>query len=512
MVSWYSLSIACFAAIGTFLFGFDTGIITTTIAHESWVDYMNHPSKGLTGAVVAVYIAGEAVGGVMQTLTGDRLGRLRFMEMMCVVVTIGTVIQTASVNFGMFLAGRIIAGFAVGGMVATVPIYLSEISPPESRGLIGGISGCGISFGTMSSNFVGFASGYAPYGQIQWRLPLALQIPWGIILFCGLITFMPNSPRQLIRRGKPEEARAEFVKIRRTSASAADVQQEFALMQRQIEFEMQREVKSYKDIFRLYRHRAFASIAVQTMTSLTGVNVIQYYQTILYRSMGLAPRTILILVAIYGTVCFSANCATSYFLTDQWGRRKMILAGLSSIILIEIYAAVMQRFFQDSTNEIGKGFAILGIYLFALAYYGLLNSTTWLYGAEILPMPLRSKIMGLAATSHFVVNVAVTQAGPSAFATIRENYYYLFVACSAFFLGVAYLYFPESRRRTLEEIAAAFGDNVVGIVDVDVLHPSTTDDDLETEGKSSDKHVERAGDAECTSYVGEPNGATSRMV
>jgi len=163
-------------------------------------------------------------------------------------------------------------------MVATVPIYLSEISAPEHRGLIGGISGCGISFGTMMSNWVGMACGYAKNGTVQWRLPLGLQIPWGIIMFIGLATFMPNSPRQLLRHGRVEEARIEFVKIRRDLQSH-EVHEEFALMRAQIEYELEREVTSYKEIFRLFRHRALVSIAVQTMTSLTGVNVIQYYQS-----------------------------------------------------------------------------------------------------------------------------------------------------------------------------------------------------------------------------------------
>lgn len=105
----------------------------------------------------------------------------------------------------------------------------------------------------------------------------------------------------------------------------------------------------------------------------------------------------------------------------------MLIAGLAAIILIEIYAAVMQRYFQDTDNRIGKGFSILGIYLFVVAYCktslkplntvtrqfeaktctdGMLNSTTWLYGAEVLPISLRSKVMGIAASSHFIVNVA----------------------------------------------------------------------------------------------------------
>ncbi|KAM5432109.1 hypothetical protein MferCBS31731_007610 [Microsporum ferrugineum] len=468
MGSGYTFGIALFAAIGTFLFGFDTGIATTTIAHNSWRSYMNNPSNGLTGAVVAVYIAGEAVGALTQTFIGDRLGRIRFMQFMCVMVTIGTVIQTASINIGMFLAGRALAGYAVGGLIGTVPIYLSEISAPHQRGLIGGISGCGISLGTMMSNWVGFACGYAPYGPLQWRLPLGIQIPWGIIMYIGLATFMPNSPRQFIRIGKVDEARVEFLRTRR-DYDPHDALKEFMAMKAQIEYEMKREVTSIREIFRLFKHRALVSIAVHTMTSLTGVNVIQYYQTILYKSLGIGPQTILALAAVYGTVAFISNSITTLFLTDQWGRRKMILSGLAGIILIEIYAAVMQREFQHTDNKVGKGFAILGIYLFVVNYYGMLNSTTWLYGAEVLPISLRSKVMGLASASHFIVNVAITEAGPSAFANIKENYYYVFVACTSFFLVIAYFYFPETKQKTLEQIAASFGDKVVDVSGSDIV-------------------------------------------
>jgi len=144
-------------------------------------------------------------------------------------------------------------------MVATVPIYLSEISDPRVRGLIGGISGCGISFGTMMSNWVGYACSYAPYGPVQWRLPLGIQIPWGVIMFVGLATFMPNSPRQLIRSGKIEEAAMEFSRIRRGFAEQ-EVQEEFALMQAQIEYEMEREITSYREIFRVFRSRVLVYV------------------------------------------------------------------------------------------------------------------------------------------------------------------------------------------------------------------------------------------------------------
>ena len=91
----------------------------------------------------------------------------------------------------------------------------------------------------------------------------------------------------------------------------------------------------------------------------------------------------------------------------------------------------------------------------------MINSTTWTYAAEILPIALRSKVMGLGALSHFVVNVGITEAGPTAFAKIKQNYYYVFVGCSFFFLVMAYFFFPETKKKSLEEVAAAFGDKVM---------------------------------------------------
>ena len=128
------------------------------------------------------------------------------------------------------------------------------------------------------SNWVGFACSFAPYGPKQWRLPLGLQIPFGIILYFGLFTFMPNSPRLLVRDGKIELAKREFMKIRR-DLSNDEAHEEFAIMQTQIDFELQREITSYREIWNMFKHRVLVSVAVQTMTSLTGTNVISYYQS-----------------------------------------------------------------------------------------------------------------------------------------------------------------------------------------------------------------------------------------
>ncbi|KDQ56456.1 hypothetical protein JAAARDRAFT_59315 [Jaapia argillacea MUCL 33604] len=456
----YIVAVGLFAALGSFLFGYDTGIITTSIAHPSFKEYMGNPNNAATGAIVATYIAGEAVGAFIQIFLGDRLGRIHFMQLMCVVVTIGTIIQTAAQNYAMFLVGRITTGIAVGALVATVPIYNSEVSPPSSRGLIGGLSGIMISTGTAISNIVGFAFGYAdPNTTFQWRMPLALQVPLGMILFLGLQFFLPNSPRWLIRHGRDQEALYNFTKIR-GDLVGPDLREEFDLMKKQILFEKDREITSYAEIWRTYRKRALICVSVQAMTSCTGVNVIQYYQTTLYNGLGITGQSILLLSAIYGICGAVANALTTLFVVDRFGRRNLMLVGTSSICLSLTFSAVMSRFFLSSDNSIGKGFAIFGLYWFTVSYYGCLNSSTWLYGAEVVPVSLRSKLMGTAACAHFIVNIGLTEAGPSAFANIKENYYYVFVVCSFFSTLMIWRWYPETKGLTLEAIAGLFNDKV----------------------------------------------------
>jgi hypothetical protein len=106
----------------------------------------------------------------------------------------------------------------------------------------------------MTANWIGFAGSFAPYGAVQWRLPLALQAPWGIILFVCLATYMPHSPRQLIQRGEIDKARREFGKTA-DGMSPQELEEEFALMKAQIEYERNREIPSYSEIFKLYRRR-----------------------------------------------------------------------------------------------------------------------------------------------------------------------------------------------------------------------------------------------------------------
>ncbi|UJO22214.1 Hexose transporter 2 [Fulvia fulva] len=460
----YVLCIGFFAALGTFFYGYDTGVTATTIGHASFIQYMNNPSHELIGSIGAAYTAGQAIGSLLQIAIGDRLGRIRFMTLLTTLVTIGSIIQTASTSIGMFVGGRALAGLGMGGMTLTVALYLSEIAPAHSRGLIGGLSGTGLLLGIVISYWTGYACSQAPYGQLQWRLPVALQIPWSVLFLCGLLTFMPETPRQLVKMGQIDRARAVFARLhqgRHEDDNEAD--HEFKLMHAQISFEISREITNIKEIFRLHYKRAIVAMTIGIATATAGAEVIGYFQVVLYASLGIDANTRLILVAVNGTIGFISVALSNRFLMDRWGRRNLLLAGMGGSILIQTYCAIMQWNFQDSDNEVGKGFAIFGIYLHTICHSAAFAGAASLYGAEVLPIALRSKMMGVAGFAHFSVAVGLIEAAPRALATIRQNYYYVFVGCTLCFLIFGYYYYPETKNKTLEEIAAAFGDKVVDV-------------------------------------------------
>lgn len=168
----------------------------------------------------------------------------------------------------------------------------------------------------------------------------------------------------------------------------------------------------------------------------------------LYKSLGIDSHTILALAAVYGTVAFIFNCLTTKYLTDQWGRRKYIILQLNKPCCIpnkiqnapirlgrhhyrrdlrSRHATRVPKHRQPSRKRLchSGNLSLRGSILYVTKYFpnsthkgetnteylgnktdGMLNSTTWLYGAEVLPIALRSKVMGLAAASHFIVNVA----------------------------------------------------------------------------------------------------------
>ena len=213
------LIVALVAALGGFVYGFDTGIIATTLGHDSFKLYFYGPSMmnpSYTGAIVSLYNAGQAIGGLACGRMADQISRkytisitsllsksalpksavpLLILELTTTgfIAVVGAAIQTGSVHVAMMVVGRFVGGMACGSLLSIVPTYISETAPVEKRGFFVGITGMMIAVGFAIANWVGYAGSFAP-GDTAWRIPLALQIPFPILLTIGTY-LVPFSPR-----------------------------------------------------------------------------------------------------------------------------------------------------------------------------------------------------------------------------------------------------------------------------------------------------------------------------
>lgn len=230
----------------------------------------------IQGTVVALYAVGGLFGALSCIGLGDVFGRRRVIMVACAVQMIGAILMASSYDFGQLIVSRLVVGLGTGGVLATVPIWQSELSSTSKRGAhvvtIGPFAGLGATL----ILFIDYGMSYAP-GDIGWRLPFALQLLLSLTVI-GFITFLPESPRWLIRQGRTAEAREilaalEDVDIndRRIDAEIQDVQSSLKLAGE----------ASLKQIFHMgpqrIFHRAMLAAAVMMFLQFTGVNTVTFY-------------------------------------------------------------------------------------------------------------------------------------------------------------------------------------------------------------------------------------------
>jgi MFS family permease len=206
----------------------------------------------------------------------DRLGRKMTVQLGACICLLGAILQSAARNLAMILVGRIIAGWAVGLMSMSIPVYQSECAHPRSRGLIVGLFQQMIGVGFIVSTWVGYGCAQAPAtSSLQWRFPLAFQAVPCVIIIAGLL-FFPESPRHLIEKDHEEEALRVLRKLHFDGTNDEWIMNEFNEIKITIAAEKAIAVPGWSIMFTVpqWRTRLMHAVLVQVFTQLTGINVI----------------------------------------------------------------------------------------------------------------------------------------------------------------------------------------------------------------------------------------------
>ncbi|KAJ6091984.1 hypothetical protein N7467_003953 [Penicillium canescens] len=458
---WYQFLVGVFASLGSFLYGYDLGVIAEVIICQSFTSKFT-PSDTQSGLVVSLFTAGAFFGAGFAGPSGDYLGRRRTISLGCLVFCLGGGLQTGARTIAYLYSGRLLAGFGVGFLTMMIPLYQAEICHPSIRGRVTALQQFMLGVGALCASWISYGTyvGFSPDNHAQWQLPLGLQVAPAVFLGL-LIMFFPESPRWLIDHDKAEEGLKTLAKLHaHGNENDPWVQAEFAQIQESINFEHENEAKSYVELLthRSSFRRLFLCCALQASVQMTGVSAIQYYSPKIYEQIGISGSDTLRYQAINSIIALIAQFLCMMFI-DRFGRRWTLITGNLGNMVTFIIATILLAQFPPSTNNTGAhwGFIIM-TWLYNFSFSATCGPLSWIIPAEVFDTRTRSKGVSIATMTSFAFNTMIGQVTPIAMTNIQYRFYYIFVVCNFTNALFFYLLLPETKKVPLEEMNQMFSN------------------------------------------------------
>ncbi|KAJ2810514.1 hypothetical protein H4S07_002627 [Coemansia furcata] len=460
-------------ALGGLLFGYDIGIMSSILQMDGFNDYFDSPDALATGVIVSSLTIGCFLGSLLSGPLADRFSRKITIMLGALVCTVGSAIQFASISRIMLIAGRLTNGLAIGFLSSVVPMYQSETAPPGSRGRMVSMQQWAITWGIFLAFGIDYGCSYIP-GPRQFRLPLGIQIVPSIILLVTM-AFMPFSPRWLVAHGHSGDARQVLGRLRAYGhTSAPEVTEELRLIHQTVTFERATKVSSYWELLgRLNRRRTLLGCGIQFMQQFTGINTLMLYSPTIFRRIGMGSvQNIAMFQAINGLVNVTSTIPAILWI-DRWGRRPTLLLGTVLIIVFYLVLALLLRSYDALANQTSNdsvvfnhGFRSLGIasicmvYLVVASFAFSWGPCGWLIPSEIFPTRLRAKANSVTTSTNWISNFVVTLTSPILLEIAGWRLFLAFSIIMAANLALIYLFLPETKNLTLEEMDTLFAGSV----------------------------------------------------
>jgi sugar porter (SP) family MFS transporter len=391
----FTITIACVAALGGLLFGFDTAVIAGTL--QFLRDYFSLDAASL-GLVVAAASIGCIPGALFAGALADRFGRTSMLRVAAVCYIIAAIGSGGAWSFGALVGFRFTGGLAIGMASTLAPIYISEIAPAAFRGRLGMLQQLAIVLGILLS----FISNYwIVNGGWQflkaanyWRYMVGIAFIPSVIFFLLLLT-VPESPRWLIARGKTDKSRKIFARI-----FSPDLAEEQVRV-------VQEDLTSHKDaslgeVFsRKYKKVVLTGLVFAAIAQLTGINIIFYYAPLIFARTHV-HLSVLLQTMLTGIVNLVFTLL-AFGLIDRVGRKKLLLAG--STVMGICMLLIGWLFYR---NALGN-YVVLGlVFLYIAGFACTWGAVLWVYVAEIFPNRIRGTATSIAVFGNWIANAIVS--------------------------------------------------------------------------------------------------------
>ncbi|KAI9022782.1 general substrate transporter [Phycomyces nitens] len=444
-------SVACFASLGQFLFGYDQGVMSGILVNDGWLSLFNQPSATMQGLLVAIFELGAWFTSYPASWVMDTYGRKWTILLGSLVFIVGGILQTASSKIVELMFGRLIAGFGIGFLSTVLPVYTAELSRAHNRGRVTVLGMSVNMFGYMSSAFIDYGFSFL---QNDWsfRGPLLLQCVFAVILAVGCLA-LPESPRFLVTKEKNDAALQVLANLHGKPMSDPKVTKEHDDIIEAVTYERTLGEASWLEMLTVHKRRSFIAIAVQAFGQLQGINIVTYYAPKMYETV-LGKGNITILFAGFTALVYFVGALVAAVLVDKLGRRPLFMGGSLTMIIWLVLMAVFNKVSLGLTSAILViVFTMIYVFTFGVTWACL----DWLYPAEIFPMRTRAKGMSLAVSSNWLCNFAVGLWTPPLLEKIGWATYLFYAAWCLVALVVVYFTFVETKGKSLEDIDEIFG-------------------------------------------------------
>jgi sugar porter (SP) family MFS transporter len=423
------------AAVGGFVFGYQLAVISGALLFIRRELGLSSFEQGL---LVSILPLGAMAGGLVAGRLADALGRRRALAAEAVVFVVSIGLAAIAPGFGVLLVARGLSGLAVGAVSSTVPLYLSEIAPPEVRGRMVTINQIMLTSGVLAAYLVDLIFS----GSGSWRAMFAVGLLPAAVLLAGMLR-APETPVWLEARGEDESARAVVRQIADEEAAGRmleDIRRARAALSRQI------------GVGQLLRSAAPALVIGVTLAAvqqLSGVNVVVYYAPSIMQKTGLsASNSILYSVAIgVVNVVFTI---VAIRLVDRLGRRRLLLMSLTGSLVSLVLLGLALEVPLGSADS---WLALLCLLGFIAAFAIGLGPVFWLLITEIFPPDARAAGAGVSTATTWFTNFLVSLVFlPVANAIGQGPTFWIFAAVCAFAIVFVNRFVPETKARSVTEI------------------------------------------------------------
>ncbi|MEV0302337.1 sugar porter family MFS transporter [Streptomyces prasinus] len=446
--------IAASAAMGGFLFGYDSSVINGAV--EAIRDRYDIGSAALA-QVIAIALIGCAIGAATAGRVADRIGRIRVMQIAAVLFTVSAIGSALPFSLYDLAFWRVVGGIAIGMASVIGPAYIAEVAPPAYRGRLGSFQQAAIVIGIAVSQLVNWGILNAADGDQRgevlgleaWQVMLGIMVVPAVLY--GLLSFtIPESPRYLISVGKRERAREilEQVEGRKIDLDARVTE---------IETAMHSEEKSrFKDLLGgsfFFKPIVWVGIGLSVFQQFVGINVAFYYSATLWQSVGVDPADSFFysfttsIINIVGTVI-------AMLLVDRIGRRPLALIGsVGMVIGLALEAWAFSFDLVDGKLPATQGWvALIAAHMFVLFFALSWGVVVWVMLGEMFPNRIRAAALGVAAAAQWIANWAITASFPSLADWNLSTTYVIYTVFAALSIPFVLKFVKETKGKSLEEM------------------------------------------------------------